>query len=190
MINVDNAGTIILLIAAAGMTGLLVWAAVAAKRSPSKPAAPAQHRVFVAAAPTPAEKPVRAIRAADYHPRSASPANKTRAAEPASFTPARHEQSKSRILRSDDSKPVERDTSADFAIGFMTGIPMPSSSGIMGALLHTSTAHSTPAPASDPTPSYSSPAPDPTPSYCPAPAADFSSSTFDSSHSVSCDVSL
>lgn len=178
MIDIDNAGTIILLIAAAGMTGLLVWTAVAAKRSPSKPAAPAQHRAYVAPAPLPADKPVRAIRAADYHPPKRT-----------AYVPAEREQSKSRILRSDDSKPVERDTSADFAIGFMTGIPMPSSSGIMGALLHTSTTHATPAPASDPTPSFS--APDPTPSYsCPAPAADFSSSTFDSSPSVSCDVSL
>lgn len=80
------------------------------------------------------------------------------------------------------------DGCVDFLIGFMTGIPMPSASGVMGAVLHyagetTDAAHHAPA---APITGYTTEAPvspEPAPTYDPGPSSSYdsgSSSSFDS----------
>jgi hypothetical protein len=68
-----------------------------------------------------------------------------------------------------------RDTSFDFLIGLETGVPMPSTEGIMGAAMHNSFGHSS---SPDTTPSYQAP-------DCSPPAIDTSTSSVDTTPSYS-----
>lgn len=76
-----------------------------------------------------------------------------------------------------------------FLIGYLTGIPMPSTAGIMGAMMHpTSPAPAADIPAPSPAPAYEPPAPSSpsaAESYSPSPSPSFEPSTPMSTESFS-----